>query len=132
MSAECYFALGQYQSYWVGEMQNLLTRISSTWSTVSMFAVCPRRVILVCLFVNHFSNSSGEDQHAFRGSFDQSLRLRAEMLSYVRFKCQPEYAVPAKEVLFEVKGYPHYIDDEQYARCFFAVAKPYPSRNTAM
>ncbi|OAX39362.1 hypothetical protein K503DRAFT_716568, partial [Rhizopogon vinicolor AM-OR11-026] len=75
---------------------------------------------------------NGEDQHAFRGSFDQSLRSRAEMLSYVRFKCQTEYATPAKEVLFEVKGYPHYIDDEPYARCFFAVAKPYPSRNTAM
>ncbi|KAG1800891.1 white collar 2 type of transcription factor [Suillus plorans] len=75
---------------------------------------------------------NGEDQHAFRVSFEQSLRLRMEMLSYVRFKCQSEYTSPAKEVLFEVKGYPHYIDDEQYPRCFFAVAKPYPSRNTAM
>ncbi|KAG2146884.1 white collar 2 type of transcription factor [Suillus bovinus] len=76
--------------------------------------------------------ANGEDKHAFRASFEQSLRLRMEMLSYVRFKCQSEYAFPAKEVLFEVKGYPHYIDGEQYARCFFAVAKPYPSRNTAM
>ncbi|KAG1754311.1 white collar 2 type of transcription factor [Suillus lakei] len=75
---------------------------------------------------------NGEDKHAFRALFEQSLRSRMEMLSYVRFKCQSEYASPAKEVLFEVKGYPHYIDDEQYARCFFAVAKPYPSRNTAM
>ncbi|KAG2157560.1 white collar 2 type of transcription factor [Suillus clintonianus] len=75
---------------------------------------------------------NGEDKHAFRASFEQSLRSRMEMLSYVRFKCQSEYASPAKEVLFEVKGYPHYIDDELYARCFFAVAKPYPSRNTAM
>ncbi|KAG2041923.1 hypothetical protein BDR03DRAFT_913838 [Suillus americanus] len=75
---------------------------------------------------------NGEDKHAFRASFERSLRSRMEMLSYVRFKCQSEYASPAKEVLFEVKGYPHYIDDEQYARCFFAVAKPYPSRNTAM
>lgn len=75
---------------------------------------------------------NGEDKHAFRASFEQSLRSRMEMLSYVRFKCQHEYTSPAKEVLFEVKGYPHYIDDEQYARCFFAVAKPYPSRNTAM
>lgn len=78
------------------------------------------------------SSTSDEDKHAFRGSFDHSLRSRAEMLSYVRFKCQTEYAAPAKEVLFEVKGYPHYIDDEPRARCFFAVAKPYPSRNTAM
>ncbi|KAG1891459.1 white collar 2 type of transcription factor [Suillus subluteus] len=75
---------------------------------------------------------NGEDKHAFRASFEQSLRMRVEMLSYVRFKHQSEYASPAKEVLFEVKGYPHYIDDEQYARCFFAVAKPFPSRNTAM
>jgi PAS domain S-box-containing protein len=75
---------------------------------------------------------NGEDKHAFRVSFEQSLRSRMEMLSYVRFKYQSEYTSSAKEVLFEVKGYPHYIDDEQYARCFFAVAKPYPSRNTAM
>ncbi|KAG2364521.1 hypothetical protein BDR07DRAFT_1450276 [Suillus spraguei] len=72
---------------------------------------------------------NAEDKQAFRVSFEQSLRSRMEMLSYVRFKYQCEYA---REVLFEVKGYPHYIDDEQYARCFFAVAKPYPSRNTAM
>lgn len=96
--------------------------------------LCVLVVLSSCTHLSHLSllHSSGEDQHAFRGSFDQSLHSRAEMLSYVRFRCQPEYATPAKEVLFEVKGYPHYIDDEPYARCFFAVAKPYPSRNTAM
>lgn len=91
---------------------------------------CVLVVLPACAHLSFIS--SGEDKHAFRASFEQSLRSRMEMLSYVRFKCQNEYTSPAKEVLFEVKGYPHYIDDEQYARCFFAVAKPYPSRNTAM
>jgi len=29
-------------------------------------------------------------------------------------------------------GYPHFVLGENACRCFFAVAKPYPSRNTAM
>lgn len=48
-----------------------------------------------------------------------------------------------KEVLFEITGYPHFVEPDEEERqrsgammpqckCIFAVAKPYPSRNTAM
>lgn len=57
------------------------------------------------------------------------------MNSYVRLKTRSPITpqnIPQSEVLFEVKGYPHFIENELAARCFFAVAKPYPSRNVAM
>ncbi|KAH7915307.1 white collar 2 type of transcription factor [Hygrophoropsis aurantiaca] len=79
-----------------------------------------------------------DDQQGFRANFDQSLHSREELLCYIRLKCKaqyshsPEYELPSKEVLFELKGYPHYIDGESDCRCFFAVAKPYPGRNNAI
>jgi hypothetical protein len=39
---------------------------------------------------------------------------------------------PAKEVLLEIIGYPHFILGESACKCFFVVAKPYPNRNAAM
>ncbi|KAH7929684.1 hypothetical protein BV22DRAFT_117494 [Leucogyrophana mollusca] len=81
---------------------------------------------------------NADDRHGFQASFDESLHSRNELLCYVRLRCKtqysqnPDYEPPSKEVLFELKGYPHYIDGESDCRCFFAVAKPYPSRNTAM
>jgi hypothetical protein len=44
-------------------------------------------------------------------------------------------AFGGKEVLFEITGYPHCVPQELghgECKCIFAVAKPYPSRNTAM
>lgn len=78
---------------------------------------------------------AAEDQRAFHVAFDESLRTRTEMNSYVRLKARPPMTaqnIPQSEILFEVKGYPHFIETELAARCFFAVAKPYPSRNAAM
>ncbi|KAH7889540.1 white collar 2 type of transcription factor [Phlebopus sp. FC_14] len=83
----------------------------------------------ICDFVNT------EDLHAFRNAFEDSLRTRTEMNSYVRLKTRNDHPppnAPQAEILFEIKGYPHYIENESTARCFFAVAKPYPSRNVAM
>ena len=57
------------------------------------------------------------------------------MNSYVRLKARfpiTPQNISQSEVLFEVKGYPHFIENELAPRCFFAVAKPYPSRNVAM
>lgn len=34
--------------------------------------------------------------------------------------------------VFELRGHPHYDPDQRECRCFFAMARPYPSRNTAM
>lgn len=81
------------------------------------------------------SRPLAEDQRAFHVVFDESLRTRTEMNSYVRLKARSPVTaqnIPQSEVLFEVKGYPHFIKNELAARCFFAVAKPYPSRNVAM
>ncbi|KAG6333578.1 hypothetical protein ID866_5507 [Astraeus odoratus] len=78
---------------------------------------------------------NAEDQQAFHAAFQDSLRTRTEMNSYIRLKCRNGFAVqhvPQSQVLFELKGYPHYLDNESMARCFFAVAKPYPSRNVAI
>ncbi|KAF8136525.1 white collar 2 type of transcription factor [Boletus edulis] len=78
---------------------------------------------------------NSEDQRAFHIAFDESLRTRTEMNSYVRLKARSHIIpqiIPQSEVLFEVKGYPHFIENELAPRCFFAVAKPYPSRNVAM
>ncbi|KAI9571387.1 white collar 2 type of transcription factor [Boletus coccyginus] len=82
-----------------------------------------------------FTDLVNQDQRAFHVAFDESLRTRTEMNSYVRLKASSPTTpqkIPQSEVLFEVKGYPHFIENELAARCFFAVAKPYPSRNVAM
>ena len=66
------------------------------------------------------------------------------MRSYVRMQAKPEAPSPptstgtsesmprATEVLFEINGYPHFLEGEDSCKCFFATAKTYPSRNTAM
>lgn len=76
-----------------------------------------------------------EDHRAFRVAFDESLRTHTEMNSYVRLRARSlitPQTIPQSEVLFEVKGCPYFIQNELAPRCFFAVAKPYPSRNVAM
>lgn len=72
------------------------------------------------------------------------MRDSSEMRSYVRMQAKPEAPSPpasasasepaprATEVLFEIHGYPHFIEGDDSCKCFFATAKTYPSRNTAM
>lgn len=81
------------------------------------------------------------DKDSFREMFSQSLLQKKDLLTYARLRCAAEfqyygssvdYAVPHKEVLFEIMGYPHFMEGEDECKCFLAVAKPYPSRNTAM
>ncbi|KAG6376296.1 hypothetical protein JVT61DRAFT_2274 [Boletus reticuloceps] len=50
-----------------------------------------------------------EDQRAFHVAFDESLRTRTEMNSYVRLKARSHiipHIIPQSEVLFEVKAIP--------------------------
>lgn len=131
----------------------------------------------------------------FQRQFAQSIERRSDLLSYARLRCKSEQDVyglnipvipaippsaaggnnsqsqpansPSREVLFEIKGYPHFVVPSNLAqgsngfnvselqtmatmdahagpsngirssnsgvfKCFFAMAKPYPSRNTAM
>lgn len=78
------------------------------------------------------------DKDSFRQMFSQSISQKKDLLTYARLRCTTEYyggteyPVPHKEVLFEIMGYPHFMPGEEECTCFFAVAKPYPSRNTAM
>lgn len=77
--------------------------------------------------------ASPDDQLAFCSDFQHSITTKAELLSYLRFSSNSPSADDLsgfKELLFELKGYPHFVNDE--CRCFFAVARPYPSRNTSV
>ncbi|RDB21526.1 Cutinase gene palindrome-binding protein [Hypsizygus marmoreus] len=74
-----------------------------------------------------------DDQVTFRASFEESFQTNTDLLSYIRLKCNENfssYSADTKDVLFEIKGHPH--SHETEGKCFFAIAKPYPSRNTEM
>lgn len=88
-----------------------------------------------------------DDRPRFQSMFRESIEQKSELLSYARLQCKPTEPFlitaassgvgeftgpPTKEVLFEIKGYPHFLPDTDEFKCFFSVAKPYPSRNTAM
>ncbi|KAJ3722775.1 white collar photoreceptors-like protein [Lentinula guzmanii] len=80
-----------------------------------------------------------DDQPIFRASFDESLGGSKELLAYVRLKCGTPATsypfTPMKEVLFEIKGYPRFVVENNPSsgcQCFFAMAKPYTSRNINM
>ncbi|KAH9832950.1 uncharacterized protein C8Q71DRAFT_839903 [Rhodofomes roseus] len=79
-----------------------------------------------------------DDRPSFRSHFQESLHARGSLLTYARLQCKNEfymasdYSSRPREVLFEITGKPHFFPDSDDFRCFFAVAKPYPSRNTAM
>lgn len=78
---------------------------------------------------------NAEDQQTFYVAFQDSLHTRKEMNSYIRLQCKNGFVIqhiPQSQVLFELKGYPLYLENETSPRCFLAVAKPYPSRNVAM
>lgn len=76
-----------------------------------------------------------EDRSDFNHRFQESLRTREKLLSYVRLKRKSQstdYDSKPQEVLFELKGRPYFIANQKNDICFFAVASPHPSRNTAM
>ncbi|PFH54243.1 hypothetical protein AMATHDRAFT_78532 [Amanita thiersii Skay4041] len=78
---------------------------------------------------------SSEDQLSFCSAFQYSIATNVELLSYIRFKANSSanYLPGYSDVLFELKGYPHFVDFPHIeCKCFFLMARPYPSRNTAM
>ncbi|KAF5357959.1 hypothetical protein D9756_001458 [Leucocoprinus leucothites] len=78
----------------------------------------------------------GEDQAAFQRGFEDSIRTNSELVSYVRLKSNPSMKPglsSSNDILFEIKGYPHFVMEQgPDCKCFFAIAKPYPSRNITM
>ena len=79
-----------------------------------------------------------DDRANFRNAFAESVRSKTEMLVYARLQCKHEFYVAndytsaPREVLFEIRGRPHYLPDTNEFKCYSAMAQPYPSRNTAM
>ncbi|BGP13735.1 hypothetical protein JCM10213_009050 [Rhodosporidiobolus nylandii] len=78
-----------------------------------------------------------DDAAGFRRDFEQSIRTGDTLTLYYRFKTKED-----RYALFEVTGHPYYGTDEngqqrtaaegRPARCFFAMARSYPSKNQAM
>lgn len=129
--------------------------------------------------------SLADDRATFQRQFQESIQNKSDLLAYARLQCKTakdlypnmpalqlaglsqateDTTAAPKEILFEIKGYPHFVgenvggmpsfttateacvmagqsqhrlSDERSGnrgpfRCYFAMAKPYPSRNTAM
>ncbi|PCH37731.1 hypothetical protein WOLCODRAFT_135811 [Wolfiporia cocos MD-104 SS10] len=81
---------------------------------------------------------NADDRAGFSALFRESVETNGSLLAYARLQCKNEvyaaadYAARPREVLFEITGHPHVLPETGKFQCFFAVAKPYPSRNTAM
>jgi len=79
-----------------------------------------------------------DDRTSFRSMFAESVNSKQPLLAYSRLQCKnsfymaSDYSSRPREVLFEITGYLHVLQDTGEFQCFFAMAKPYPSRNTAM
>ena len=75
-----------------------------------------------------------DDKMTFSNAFYESMNTRNDLFTYAKLVCpqQPSayHQQPPREVLFEFTGRPHFVGDELQCKCFFAVAKPYPSKNT--
>ncbi|KAH9079162.1 hypothetical protein EDB83DRAFT_2341012 [Lactarius deliciosus] len=81
------------------------------------------------------------DRLSFCTAFARSVESFNELHVYVRLRCNSDSSFahlamapppPAKEVLLEVMGYPYFTPGDNACQCIFAVAKSYPSRNSAM
>ncbi|GAA5894689.1 hypothetical protein JCM6882_006659 [Rhodosporidiobolus microsporus] len=81
-----------------------------------------------------------DDAGPFQRDLETSLRTGDTLTLYYRFKTKDE-----RYTLFEVTGHPYYGSGEDHvpggapqkpngraAKCFFAMARPYPSKNQAM
>src|SRR6266550_8767602 len=113
--------------------QSCLVGVSSISSTTTYWILFPVRRSSTNHYLVFLFLSAPDDQLSFCSAFQHSIATNLELLSYLRFKSNSPSADELsgfKELLFELKGYPHFVNDE--CKCFFAMAKPYPSRNTSM
>lgn len=80
-----------------------------------------------------FDSIHADDVTAFKRDFETSCRTGDTLTLYYRFKTADD-----RHVLFEVTGHPYYEGGkpqqtpDQPAKCFFATARPYPSKNQAL
>ncbi|CEQ39859.1 SPOSA6832_01443 [Sporobolomyces salmonicolor] len=74
-----------------------------------------------------------DDVAAFKRDFEASLRSSDTLTLYYRFRTKDD-----RYLLFEMTGHPYYAEESgpnaqpPVPKCFFAMARPYPSKNAAM
>lgn len=78
-----------------------------------------------------------DDRKTFSNHFNNSLSSQQDLSCYTRIKCKPdslavEQVGTHNELLFEIRGHALYLPNDSEFKCFFFMAKPYPSRNMAM
>ena len=74
--------------------------------------------------------SSEEDVPTFLKHFDSCIASHMEMTTFVRLSAKSPSDVPWR--VFEVRGHPYYDPDQRECLCFFAMARPCPSRHAVM
>jgi PAS domain S-box-containing protein len=70
-----------------------------------------------------------DDVAGFLRDFESSLRDGHDLTLYYRFRMKDD-----RYTIFEITGHPYYAEEngQQQCKCFFAMGRPYPSKNTAM
>jgi len=73
-----------------------------------------------------------DDSEAVRRDFTEASKTQESLSLYYRFKTKP-----GSYILFEITGHWYYastspVEGQENAKCFFAMARPYPSKNAAM
>lgn len=70
-----------------------------------------------------------DDIEGFSRDFQNSLRDGNDLTLYYRFRMKDD-----RYIIFEITGHPYYAEEngQQQIKCFFAMGRPYPSKNTAM
>jgi hypothetical protein len=93
------------------------------------FGISPGGTVLL-------KQNAAKDQAVFQRGFEDAIRTNTELNCYIRLKSNPSMKPglsPSNDVLFEIKGHPHFVTEQgPDCKCFFATAKPYPSRNIGM
>lgn len=77
------------------------------------------------------------DQPRFRIAFQQSVQNSVETNLTLKLKANRSsigyQMISPEDIIFDVKFYPHSTAEDQIeTKCVFAMAVPYPSRNTTM
>ena len=60
------------------------------------------------------------------------MHAKTEAPSAASSASASETAPRASEMLFEIVGYPHFVEGDDSCKCFYAAAKMYPTRNAVM
>ena len=78
---------------------------------------------------HHIPTPDADDIEGFSRDFQNSLRDGNDLTLYYRFRMKDD-----RYIIFEITGHPNYaeVNGQLQCKCFFAMGRPYPSKNTAM